>query len=284
MRVELGAARSSTQDVEVTHEFDMATHLIHDTTTGYHVGAIHPGWDINGNANGGYMMALAARAMRDDSGQPDPISVTAHYLAPGPAGDVMVRTEPVKKGRQLVTMTGSMHQGERELMRLLGSFGDVAAKSGGFQHTTLAAPELPPREQCIKHSSARAAVTVALADRLHIWFRPEQAPFLPGLKSNVAVIEGWAEFADGRPFDTLSMLLVADGFPPPVFHLDMPSGWVPTVELTVHVRGVPAPGPVRCRFHSEIVQNGFLQEDGLVWDSDGQLVAQSRQLALLPRG
>ncbi len=253
-------------------------------TDGAYVGAIHPGWDINGNANGGYLMALAARAMRDESGRADPISVTAHYLAPGPAGPVSVQTTPVKAGRQLVTMTGSLVQGDRELLRLVGSFGDVAAMSGGFQHTTLVAPDLAPREQCIQHSSARAAVTVALADRLHTWFRAEQAPFRPGPKSNIAVIEGWAEFADGRPFDTLSMLLVADGFPPPVFHLDMPSGWVPTIELTVHVRGVPAPGPVRCRFHSEIVQNGFLQEDGLVWDSAGQLVAQSRQLALLPRG
>ena len=107
-----------------------------DLVAGHHVGAIHSGWDINGNANGGYMMALAARAMRDDSGQPDPISVSAHYLAPGPPGAVTLRTEAVKQGRQLVTMSGSMHQGDRELMRLLGSFGDVAAKSGGFQHTT----------------------------------------------------------------------------------------------------------------------------------------------------
>ena len=270
----------------VPFEFDAATELTPtpQAGAGTFAGAIHPGWDINGNANGGYLMALAARAMRDESGRPDPISVSAHYLAPGPAGPVTVEAAAVKTGRQLVTMTGSMRQGERELMRLLGSFGDVAAMSGGYQHTTLVAPELAPRERCIQHSSARAQVTVALADRLHIWLRPEQAPFLPGPKSNIAVIEGWAQFADGRAFDTLSLLLVADGFPPPVFHLDMPSGWVPTIELTVHVRGIPAPGPVRCRFHSEIVQNGFLQEDGLVWDSDGQLVAQSRQLALLPRG
>ena len=69
-----------------------------------------------------------------------------------------------------------------------------------------------------------------------------------------------------------------------MFNLEIPPGWVPTIELTVHVRGIPAPGPVMCRFHSEVVQNGFLQEDGEVWDSTGALVAQSRQLALLPRG
>ena len=67
-----------------------------------------------------------------------------------------------------------------------------------------------------------------------------------------------------------------------VFHLDMPPGWVPTLELTVHVRAVPAPGPVKCVFRSHFVQGGFFNEDGEVWDSAGTLVAQSRQLGLTP--
>ena len=49
-------------------------------------GEIADGWDIGGNANGGYLLALAASRMRDVSGRPDPISVSAHYLAPGSPG------------------------------------------------------------------------------------------------------------------------------------------------------------------------------------------------------
>ena len=82
--------------------------------------------------------------------------------------------------------------------------------------------------------------------------------------------------------DTLGLLMVCDAFPPAVFHLDMPPGWVPTLELTVHVRAVPAPGPVRAVFRSQFVQGGFFNEDGEVWDSAGTLVAQSRQLGLTP--
>jgi hypothetical protein len=52
---------------------------------------------------------------------------------------------------------------------------------------------------------------------------------------------------------------------------------------TVRSVDVPAPGPLRCRFRSRFVHDGLLDEDGEIWDSAGTLVAQSRQLALMPR-
>ena len=59
--------------------------------------------------------------------------------------------------------------------------------------------------------------------------------------------------------------------------------WVPTVELTVHVRGTPAPGPLRVAFRCRFILDGLLDEEGEIWDSTGALVAQSRQLSLMPR-
>jgi hypothetical protein len=87
----------------------------------------------------------------------------------------------------------------------------------------------------------------------------------------------------GIPDYAIGLLLVADAFPPPIFNTTLPAAWVPTVELTVHVRGVPEPGPLRCWFRSRFVHDGLLDEEGEIWDSTGKLVAQSRQLALLPR-
>ena len=49
-------------------------------------------------------------------------------------------------------------------------------------------------------------------------------------------------------------------------------------------RKLPAPGPLRCRFRNRFMQRGLFEEDGEMWDSSGALVAQSRQLALIPRG
>jgi hypothetical protein len=55
-----------------------------------------------------------------------------------------------------------------------------------------------------------------------------------------------------------------------------------TLELTAHVRARPAPGWLACRVSTRDVIDGYHEEDFEVWDSRGALVAQSRQLALLP--
>jgi acyl-coenzyme A thioesterase PaaI-like protein len=268
-------------------DFGRATKVTELSTNGQGTtfrGEIVDGWDVNGNANGGYLLAVAVAAMRDASGKPDPLSITAHYLAPGKAGPVIIETSVVKSGRQLTTMMGSMRSADREILRVLGSFADVAAMSSGFAEVVGGPPDLAPPDQCVARDPDTGVVSINLMRRLRVHLRPQDAGFNNGHRSGRAEIEGWFEFADGRPIDTLALMLVVDAFPPPVFNIEMPMGWVPTVELTVHVRGIPAPGPLRCRFHSEFIQNGFLQEDSEIWDSAGTLVAQSRQLALVPRG
>ena len=77
--------------------------------------------------------------------------------------------------------------------------------------------------------------------------------------------------------------MVVDALPPVTFDLGLP-GWAPTLELTVHVRARPAPGWAVVRHATRNVSGGHFEEDCEVWDSTGTLVAQSRQLALLPRG
>jgi acyl-CoA thioesterase len=246
------------------------------------VGAIHDGWDIGGNANGGYLMALAARGLRNLAGRPDPISLTGHYLSPGRPGPVRIDGAVVKAGRRFTTVAGSMGRDSTTILQVVGAFGDLSDPLGTYEHLAVGPPDLPPFEDCILRDRAQGNVDVPMMDQLDVRIHPDHMGWAHGDRRGVAELAGWFGFADGRPVDTLALLMVCDAFPPAVFHLDMPPGWVPTVELTVHVRGVPAPGPVQCVFRSQFVQGGFFNEDGEVWDSAGKLVAQSRQLGLTP--
>ena len=111
---------------------------------------------------------------------------------------------------------------------------------------------------------------------------PAYAGWRTGEPSGQGVIQGWFRLADDRPLDPVALLLVVDALPPATFDLGRP-GWAPTLELTAHVRAKPAPGWAIVRHATHNISGGQFEEDCEVWDSTGRLVAQSRQLALLPR-
>jgi hypothetical protein len=118
--------------------------------------------------------------------------------------------------------------------------------------------------------------------KLNMRLHPDDLGFAVGKPSGRALMRGYFAFADSRPIDTHAVLLAADAFAPPVFNLIEVPGWVPTVELTVHVRARPAPGPLACSFEARVVQGGMFEEDGVIFDERGVLVAQSRQIGLVP--
>lgn len=288
----------------VTDDFARVT-AVEKTADGQYEGAVEPGWDIGGVPNGGYLLAIAGRAMAESVGRP-PLAVTAHYLSPAHAGPCSVLLESVRVGRRTATLTARFEQDARESFRVLGTFGE----SSGADAILVSGrpPELPPYEDCVVVPSSTPPWP-ALYDRLAVRWRPGDEGFMRGQPTGRAEVAGWFAFTDAaatrfpanvagsRPYgtggsdksqsaarvDAIGLLLVADAFAPPIFNIGLGPGWVPTLELTVHIRAVPAPGPLRCVFRTQFVQGGLLSEDGEIWDEAGVLVAQSRQLALTPR-
>lgn len=276
------------------HEFDRALSMT-KRDGGDHVfdTRIVPGWDILGNANGGYLMALAARAMLEVTDRPDCFTITAHYLAPAPASAARIEVRPVRAGRRFATATSSMflvdesldekNSGGRECLRVISTMGDLSSDPGGPTKMVDSRPDITPWGECPVISDTTIDEFAFIHGRLGTRIDPRDAVFSSGSPSGEGLMRGWFAFRDDRPIDSLALLLACDAFPPAAFNLDMPTNWVPTVELTVHVRAIPAPGPVACFFRTRFVQNGLLEADGEVWDQAGKLVAQSRQLALAPR-
>jgi hypothetical protein len=98
--------------------------------------------------------------------------------------------------------------------------------------------------------------------------------------SDISLVhEGPLRFRDERPLDVTSIFLIADAFPPPVFASLGMIAWVPTIELSVNVRNIPASKWLKCVFRTRFINCGLCEEDGEVWDEDGSLVAISRQIA-----
>ena len=270
----------------MTFAFDNATAVKKvasvDGSNARYEASVLPGWDILGNANGGYLLALAGRAMCDHSGRRDPFTVTAHYLSPVAAGPISIEVDTVKRGRMLTTMNASVVANERTAIRVLGAFGELVDPDGD-RVVTAVPPELPPYDECIPRHVGGNALPVEFASRIDSRIHPDDSAFLRGETTGQAVMRGWFEFGDGRPIDTLGLLMVADSFAPPVFNIPVPKAWVPTIELTVHIRAVPVGTRIACVFRSRVVQGGLPEEDGEMWDESGNLVALSRQLALLNR-
>ncbi len=248
------------------------------------VGTIEAGWDIAGNANGGYLLAIGARALSGATGRHDPVSVTAHYLSPGKPGPVRLETTVVKEGKRFSTATATMTAltSERPVLTVLGSLGELVP-SDALELVGGSPPELPPPEECVR-LVATDTFPPPFMNHVDLRLHPDDAGFTGGGGvTGTPRLRGWFRLAADEPVDTMGLLCAVDAFPPTIFNTELPVAWVPTLELTAHVRGRPAPGWLRCRFSTRFVTGGFLEEDGEVWDSADRLVAQSRQLALVPR-
>jgi acyl-CoA thioesterase len=260
--------------------FASATRVSHVMGDVYR-GEVQRGWDIFGAANGGYLMAIAARAMATVAERPHPVTVTAHYLNPAPPGPVTIGSDVLKAGKRFTTVQARLNDPDRSLAALQGTFGTLEPSSA-LRRFEDGPPDLPPPDDCIAIEPAEQ-FPPPFVGRVDLRLHPDDVPQSNGPKE--PRIRGWFRLRHDEPIDPFTLLVAVDAFPPAVFNTDQTPGWTPTLELTTHVRGVPhQQGWLACVFTTEFVTGGFLEEDGEVWDTTGRLLAQSRQLALVPRG
>jgi acyl-CoA thioesterase len=265
-------------DTMTEHRFDADTAVHADGDHVYRAELTDRWTALGGTPNGGYMLAVALRALQREMPLPDPLVTSAHFLRPGAVGPAEVRTEVIRSGRRAATGEARLLQDGRELVRLLATFGDLGQASGRT-HELGEAPRLPEPDETPDVLDGGALPGVSITEQLEY-----RAPVLPGWAKGAPdgepSLEFWMRFRDGRDPDPLALAALVDGAAPAVLDIGAPGS--ATMELTVHVRGRPAPGWLACRTSTRHVIGGFHEEDFEIWDSAGNLVAQSRQFALLP--
>jgi acyl-CoA thioesterase len=269
-------------------EFDRATALAPGVGPGEWIAALDDQWRIGNGINGGLLMAIAAAALRgdldDDGTHPDPLAFTAYFLSPSVPGLVGVRTEVLRVGRSMSTGQVTLVQTDaegmpHERMRALATFGDLADRAQPHLRSA-PAPAMPPPQECLGSGGSQAPDFLAhstLLARMDLRLDPASAGWLAGRPSQTGTLSGWLRLADGREPDVMSVLWALDALPPVAFDLGL-LGWTPTLEFSAHLRRHPAPGWLQVQLRTENVAGGLMEEDARIWDSEGNLVALSRQL------
>jgi acyl-CoA thioesterase len=254
-------------------EFDDDTALVRHGTTW--VGHITDRWSIGpGRPNGGYIASFLIRAMQAASPQPDPLTMTTHYLSrPAVDAPVAVTVEVVRAARSHAFLHARLEQDTQPVAVAMAAFGSRDRPGPELLHPMPAVPA--PSELEVTRGTMPG---MTFRDRFEWRPPPELRPERWG-EGGEATSGGWQRLLD-RDLDDLAVPLFMDAFAPAVF-ARMAVGYVPTVELTVHWRGRPHTRWHYGEFRTHHIADGYLEEDGLLWGEDGRLVAQSRQLALL---
>ena len=242
-------------------------------------------WDIMGNTNGGYMLAIASRAASEATGRRHPVTITGHYTRPGHTGPASARTEVVRSGRRFSVVRTSLFQDDAVVLDTLGTFIEPGGESPGVILSDAEPADLPPPEECVLAvPGGDAPLPPPSVGQVEMRLDPRMTELFQGNPLGEPVVLGWIRLKDDEPLDAHALIMATDAFPPTTFNAGLPVGWTPTLELTVHIRFPEASGWIRCEFRSRFISGGFIEEDGLFWDEENRLVAQSRQLALVSTG
>jgi acyl-CoA thioesterase len=269
---------------DLDFDFDRETAVAPLGDGGYRA-ELSPAWSVHRGPNGGYLAAVALRALTEavDDPQRAPRSLTIHYARPPQApGSLDVVTRVERAGRSLTSLSARLVQGDQLIGLALAAF---SRPRPGPEFCDLVPPDdVPPPDDCSPRRLPNdpSIPMPAIARR---WETRWAVGAPPGTQGDTALAGGWIRLPEGRTVDALVVAAMTDGWIPPVFSRVAVPMVVPTVDLTIHFRtSLPLADArdddwVLASFRTDAAADGFLEEDGSLWSRSGILLAQSRQLA-----
>jgi hypothetical protein len=263
--------------------FDSAIALSPRGGEGVYLGELDRDWWGGIGPHGGYLAAILMRGLEltAGGGRRAPRSLTVHFLNTATPGPFELRTTKERSGGTLETVGLRLLQGEKPIVVGLGA---MAAARSSVALTEARMPETDPwREVAVSHFLTDSTVTdLAPPFAVQLEYRHCLGPD-PLSGGREAVTGGWLRFRDGRPLDLPAVAMLMDAWWPAVWSRLRAVPRTPTIDLTLHFRGLlePTPDPVLAVFRTRLAQDGLMDEEGELWSIDGRLLAQSRQLSML---
>lgn len=244
--------------------------------------AVSERWWVGKGPNGGYVAALMLRAIQAAAGhERPPRSLTVHYQRAPAAGAVEIAVTIEREGSRASFLSARMSQGGEVQATAQAVLSERWSEDEVLNEAAMPDGGEPGELQTFEPSA------VAGAPRMLQNYRFRPALGEPAFSGGSAHTGAWIRSREPRLLDApLAAALLDTWFPAPFVRLDRPRG-APTIDYTVHFRSpLPPPtatpeDPYLISFSSSLARDGFFEEDGELWSSDGVLLAQSRQLALL---
>jgi acyl-CoA thioesterase len=201
--------------------------------------------------------------------------LTINYLTRTESADAEIFVEEISKTTQFNRVQARLMQNGKEKMRATGTFA-IETNECFIKRYDKTAPEISDLDTCIAIPEMPG---YTLFSQMDVRLDPGCAGWMQGRLSDKSEHKGWITFKDDRPYDLLSIALVADSFPPPIFASQGLIAWVPTIELSVNMRNIPKTKWLKCIFRTNFINCGLLEADGEIWDETGELIGISRQIA-----
>ncbi|WP_026415909.1 thioesterase family protein [Actinomadura oligospora] len=243
--------------------------------------------------NGGYLMAVLGRAAVEASSHAHPVSTAASFLRVAKPGPAEILVERRKGGRTTEMSRVTLLQDDAPIVDALITTATLDPSTEPVWEGPHPVPALPPVESCSSMDHPPQGIGPknrpsdggsgeradrGFADRVDMRFDPSTVGWLDGRPSGRLEGRAWFRLRCGYEPDAFSLALAVDALPPVALNVDA-RGWSPTVELTWHLRAVPAPGWLAVLGSGRLSAGGWFDEEVEIWDSAGRMVAQSRQLA-----
>lgn len=235
-------------------------------------------WTVVGKPNGGYLLAMLARAATAVSEHSDPVAVSAHFMSSPDPGPARVLVEPLRVGRSTSTLRASLRV-DSPCVEALVTCGELSASQPFWDAGVPEVPWVPFEDAVRMIPPPEAGFRVQMMETVDLRLDPDSMRWPSGRGR----LSGWLTLPGGEDFDPLSLLLALDVLPPATFDIEF-TGWVPTLELSCYLRALPAPGPVRVVQRAQLIAGQRVDQTCFVWDSTGRLVAQATQLASVRLG
>jgi len=244
-------------------------------------------WVVNG-PNGGVIAALMVRAAQHCLAEDRCVrTVTTHFVSAPKEGSVTIEVTVERQGKIAGFASLRMLQQDRLIATSLVAVAEVDQVPHQWEQRNF--PKLPALEDCWMMKTTPPLVPLhSRWDRrwgLGVPGQPDTSTVAGGYEAG-----GWIRLSEPEPFDEALLAAMADAWVPAIMaHTDL-AVHAPTLELTVQFRADPRELEMTSDNYCAAVfrqlsgGEGFLDETGEIWSPDGQLLALSRQLAvLLPR-